>query len=564
MAFDAGSIVARLKLNTKNFTAGIDRATTKSKGFVKQLGFMRSAVGAIGFGLVTRQLMKFIDEGARLRDMERAFGNIAARVGTSGDAIIAETRKITRALSRREMIQAANTLELLGVGMERLPRLTEIARAAAIGLGKDVGFMLESLATGTARQSRLWLDNLGIIISVEEANRDYARQLGITTQALTDQQKRAAFLNSVLIKGQDIIDKVGPAAQSQAERVATLNTAWTDFTDEIKKSAGVPGIPILEFLGYRLRASREEMTKTLNVWKKLPSVVLQQFLHGGARIEFGAGGTRLISPPSFTEPASFEDSLPTRGVRDAAGRRAQEAAIAAQKAAKAYFDALLRGPTSMDRVGVPLPTGSRGSLYAGATIDQAAPYTPEARGPVGMFGPQLELLPSQFQEATTAAEDFINIISHPLEDAFLSLGDAVSSLFHEMITGSGKAGRAFFSNLMSGLGGYASRVGDVLILTGLGMEALKELQGLKAVAAGIGLKAIAGLFGGIASNNAPGASSAISSPDIREPQQEDFKDRRPIQFIVQGDFMGDREWINNLAQKLRIAQRDQDVEVVFT
>jgi hypothetical protein len=143
-----------------------------------------------------------------------------------------------------------------------------------------------------------------------------------------------------------------------------------------------------------------------------------------------------------------------------------------------------------------------------------------------------------------------------------TLGDSFAGFFEFLLTESDDAGRAFFSGIMSGLSGIASSLGDFFIQMGIGTLAIKTLNPFAAIAAGIALKALSGIMRGIAFNNAPIAmSSGVRS--TRQPLATDDGAGGQTTFIIQGDFVGDRAWIDHLAQQLRLAQRNRGIKVVW-
>ena len=66
---------------------------------------------------------------------------------------------------------------MLGIAPEKISKLMEIARATARMTGQEVSTAFDNIAMAVGRQSKMILDNLGIIVSVESANRTYAVQL---------------------------------------------------------------------------------------------------------------------------------------------------------------------------------------------------------------------------------------------------------------------------------------------------------------------------------------------------------------------------------------------------
>jgi hypothetical protein len=76
-------------------------------------------------------------------------------------------------MNRALALGAANNAEQFG-------ELSRTAITLGRALGVDATFAMESLSLGIGRQSRLILDNLGLIVSVETANKKYAAALGKT------------------------------------------------------------------------------------------------------------------------------------------------------------------------------------------------------------------------------------------------------------------------------------------------------------------------------------------------------------------------------------------------
>jgi len=80
------------------------------------------------------------------------------------------------------------------------PKMAEIAKAAqkvnpALG---DTAFLLDSLALGIKRGSKLILDNLGLNVSLGVAHEKFAKKVGKSTDELSSQEQVLAVLNEVL------------------------------------------------------------------------------------------------------------------------------------------------------------------------------------------------------------------------------------------------------------------------------------------------------------------------------------------------------------------------------
>ena len=306
MAFNAGSIVATLRLNSKKFTAGLKGAGKSTQSFGKKMlkvsNLIRVAFGVAAIREIKNfggALLDLTRRGAGIETLTKAFERIA---GTKSARIISQVEQITGALSRRQIMETANSLELLGIGMENLPRFVEVARSASIGLNKTLAFTLESLATGTARQSKLFLDNLAIIITVTEANKRHAERLGTVTSALSDTQQRAGFLFEVLRQGQTIIDAVGSTSEEAAEKVETFGAAWENFGDRFSKKFTPVGLKILEDLTVLLKLTEGQNAFAFGFG---PGGRPEQHTFG-----FGPRGTGNDVPGGFAAPRPRFRQLP--------------------------------------------------------------------------------------------------------------------------------------------------------------------------------------------------------------------------------------------------------------
>ncbi|MCP4898886.1 MAG: hypothetical protein GY906_18090 [bacterium] len=488
MAFDAGSIVGKMRLDGKQFFGTLTRGKKAVGGFQKRLksmSLLTKGLVAGSFVLATKKLNDFIQQGARLRDMEAAFDRLATRSGQSAEGIVSDVKSITSALSRREIVQSANMLELLGVGMENTARLTEIARAAGVALGKDVGFMLESISTGTARQSRLWLDNLGIIIDVEQANKQYAATLGKTSKALTDTEKRAAFLNAVLTQGDDIINAVGADTELATESTQAFTAALTDFWDKLQMAVSGPGGKALGW-----------MTEQLN-WLSAAAERFSSAQQRGAGISgslnawFGHVGMGLT-------PAT--DSLPQFQRRPGAGGGAG---------------------------GQPPPINVGALPGAGGAIRERTSFN------------TIDWANIPIPQLTTGIEGI---------NEQLSTGQNLASTFFQTLaTGAVQGGDAMKTALGAAIGAVASMLGQMISWGGKGLGALGSLNPFAAIAAGAALMAIGASIRGAMSSGSPSVSLP-SAP--RTSQVTEVKERGGLTLHVEGDFLGDRYWINELMRRV--------------
>lgn len=178
------------------------------------------------FGLTVKAAMEV--EGTRT-----AFENLAKANGQSADEILKAMQEASKGtVSASDLMLAANRGMTLGVAKnsKEFASLMEIARDRARTMGMTTTKAFDDIVTGIGRGSPLILDNLGLTISIAEANEKYAKELGKTTSELTDAEKQQALLNEVLRQGQATIDKTAQGTLTSSEALQKLKASLVNVT----------------------------------------------------------------------------------------------------------------------------------------------------------------------------------------------------------------------------------------------------------------------------------------------------------------------------------------------
>ena len=235
-------LVAEAKGAIKNLQAYTKEAKKTSDRVGKLTKLFKSYFAEIAGGiLIARKLVKtageLVKEFSKFDQIEMAFQNMSKAAGVSSEAVIDSMKELSGStISTLNLMQSANKAMLLGIPIDELDQMMEIARAAAQATGETVKKMFDDIVVGVGRQSRMILDNLGIIVSVEKANEDYAEAVGIVGRELNETEKRQAFLNATLAAGQDIIQKVGIQAATDAEKYQQMSAAVANLRVEMGRT----------------------------------------------------------------------------------------------------------------------------------------------------------------------------------------------------------------------------------------------------------------------------------------------------------------------------------------
>ena len=219
-----------------------EKGTAKTKAGLKGVDsqLVSMAKSAIGVGAAMMALRKASELTKLASDainVEKAFRNLSKEP----DKMLQAMKKaVGGTIAEFELMKQFNQAALLGLPLDRFDEMISIARGAAVATGQSMDFMLNSIVTGIGRQSKLMIDNLGILVSVEDANNKYAASLGTTADKLTDLQKKTAFANAVLDAGAKNLENMGGAAVGSFDGLNKLTSLITDFTIDAFKNLVKP------------------------------------------------------------------------------------------------------------------------------------------------------------------------------------------------------------------------------------------------------------------------------------------------------------------------------------
>jgi hypothetical protein len=203
-----------------------------SRTLTSSLQGLNSTFGALGLslgaGALIRGAVDLARVGAEAQQTSIRFEQLAKQAGTTGDAMLNALRQASAGTISDTALQlAAMKASLLGVAQnaEQLGPLLAIARDRAQQMGISVEFAFDSLVTGLGRGSRLILDNVGVIVKAEDANKAYAAQLGRTADSLTEAEQKQALINEVIRQGNETMGKTGGAVDSMVADFARTGAA---------------------------------------------------------------------------------------------------------------------------------------------------------------------------------------------------------------------------------------------------------------------------------------------------------------------------------------------------
>ena len=251
MAIIGGNLIVYLSTDTSQF----ERGMSKSKSMLDGLkGSAKIAAGVLMRDLargLTQGAVTALKMGAQIETLRNSFESLSAATGKYVPSL-EELRRATQGMvSDTDLLLRANEALALGIPTENLDDLFDSAIRLGKAMGLDAAQGIQALTIGVGRQSRLVLDNLGIIVKAEEAYTEYARRIGKTTGTLTENERRLGFqtiaLEKITEKAAILGDNISDTEKKMDQWTATIKNATTSLGELLQPLGALA--PVFQSLG---------------------------------------------------------------------------------------------------------------------------------------------------------------------------------------------------------------------------------------------------------------------------------------------------------------------------
>ena len=176
---------------------------------------------------------RFLEQAANYRMLIQGQQEWATITGESLSLITSRLQEATgQQLAFGEAAQSAAIARAAGVSTDQIERLGMVAKNASIALGRDLTDSVNRLIRGTTKAEPELLDELGIILRLETASKNYAAAIGKTAKELTIFEKTQAVTNEVLRQGEE---KFG-SFETKLNSFTKLAKSFDDLLNKIKRS----------------------------------------------------------------------------------------------------------------------------------------------------------------------------------------------------------------------------------------------------------------------------------------------------------------------------------------
>lgn len=225
---DAGEALSRLgaigKTAFKVVATGAVAAATAVIGLVSAFVGLPAAIGAA--------TAKITDYAAELDLMRDAMWAIT---GDAMPAMMQSLKEATAFMTAEKDILREYHMAYMLLGQDlatRIPEAMQYLTKVSALTGDSVEYLTSRLVRSVGRLSTRWMAYIGTVVTVKEAEARAAEMFGVTTDALTYQQKQAGMLDGVLKKlaaRTSILPDVMGTTKQMSE---ALKASWKDLWAE--------------------------------------------------------------------------------------------------------------------------------------------------------------------------------------------------------------------------------------------------------------------------------------------------------------------------------------------
>ena len=167
-----------------------------------------------------------------MKTLKEGLEELGAQSGRTLSVMAEGLREVTGgAISAEEAMRGAALGVSGGFGGEQLEGLAKIAKGASITLGRSLPDAFDRLTRGAIKLEPEILDELGIMVRLDDAVENYAAQIGKAAGALTQMERRQAFMNAILTQGEAKFGEIADAVDTDA--YARLGATFADLNKSI-------------------------------------------------------------------------------------------------------------------------------------------------------------------------------------------------------------------------------------------------------------------------------------------------------------------------------------------
>jgi hypothetical protein len=229
------------------------QSANASKNFSKQAQTMQGGIVAVYATIAAQifavsaafQFLKSSFETRNLIEGQKAFGSVT---GVAYQTLTHAVQDATDGML--EFKEAASSVAIgvaAGLAGGQLERLAGAAKNASLALGRDLTDSFNRLIRGVTKAEPELLDELGIILRLENATRNYALQVGKARDDLNAYERTQAVLNDVLDQAETKYGRIAEIMDPDSFALGQLTKEFDDIILTFQEFMVKALLPLISF-----------------------------------------------------------------------------------------------------------------------------------------------------------------------------------------------------------------------------------------------------------------------------------------------------------------------------
>ena len=205
---------------TESASKSFSRLQQGTGGLVQSYAILASTVFAV------TAAFRALENAQNIQQQIKGFETLTKVTGTSLLTITNRVREATNELlDFQTAAQQTAIATAAGFSADQIEGLAEGAKRASVALGRDMTDSFNRLIRGVTKAEPELLDELGIILRLDIATRNYAASIGASADKLTIAQRRAAVYNEVNKQLESNFGDIGDDANSLTNQITAFTTS---------------------------------------------------------------------------------------------------------------------------------------------------------------------------------------------------------------------------------------------------------------------------------------------------------------------------------------------------
>ena len=195
---------------------------------------LSAAVAAAG--IIINEAIDWAKIGAKALQTEEAFRSVTNSYAVNGDALLAKMKEVSAGtVEESDLMRVSMKALQQGLDPQQIVSLLEVARSSARTAGTDIITAFEGITNAVANQTTRALKLYGIVIDQNKALEDYALKLGVSKDALTEQQQSAALAAAAIAEGNRQMAAMGDISLTASEKIQQSNAQMQELKETVGK-----------------------------------------------------------------------------------------------------------------------------------------------------------------------------------------------------------------------------------------------------------------------------------------------------------------------------------------